>query len=179
MTARLTKNDWLEAGLRALTKEGPAGLKAARLAARLKVSRGSFYWHFRDIGAFRTALLRAWRERATENVIEALAVRAEPERLRVLLRAAFRDPLKLDRAVRAWAAENAEAARAVAGVDARRVGHIAKLLIAAGASPRRAHQRAGFLYWAYLGRAMVMDRASASIAAEALDDIADRFTDAA
>jgi len=31
------------------------------MATKLKVSRGSFYWHFRDIADFRAQLLRRWQ----------------------------------------------------------------------------------------------------------------------
>ena len=44
------------------------------------VSRGSFYWHFADIAAFRTAILAHWREVSAERVIADLEVAAEHER---------------------------------------------------------------------------------------------------
>ena len=36
------------------------------------VSRGSFYWHFADIGAFHAAILERWREVAAEQIIANL-----------------------------------------------------------------------------------------------------------
>jgi len=77
----------------------------------------------------------------------------------------------LDRAARSWAAEDEDVATIVASVDARRVAYIAKLLVAAGVESRRALPRAAFMYWAYLGRAFVMEPRHASIPASALDDI--------
>jgi AcrR family transcriptional regulator len=58
MSERLSKSDWIDHGLHTLTAQGPGALKVGPMAARLKVSRGSFYWHFRDIADFRDALLR-------------------------------------------------------------------------------------------------------------------------
>src|SRR6186997_2442817 len=75
MNDRLSKSDWIDHGLNTLTEQGPGGLKVGPMATRLKVSRGSFYWHFRDIADFRAALLHAWQERLTEQVIRNLDAR--------------------------------------------------------------------------------------------------------
>ena len=63
----------------------------------------------------------------------------------------------------------------MAAVDASRVAYIADLLVAAGVESHKAPHRAAFLYWAYLGQAVVMDPRHASIAPAALDDIAGLF----
>ena len=67
-----------------------------------KVSRGSFYWYFKDIGDFRAQLLRTWQERSTDRVIRQLeADKAQPDRLGHLMKRAFTLKRDLDRAVRA------------------------------------------------------------------------------
>jgi AcrR family transcriptional regulator len=176
MSDRLTKSDWIEHGLRTLAKEGANALKVGPMATTLKVSRGSFYWHFLDIADFRSQVLQSWQERTTDQVIRDLeAAKAEPDRLKHLMRRAFVTKRSLDRAIRSWAAEDKEVATIVATVDASRVAYLAKLLIAAGVESRRALPRAAFLYWAYLGHAIVMDPRHASIPASALDDISDLF----
>jgi AcrR family transcriptional regulator len=173
MNDRLTPSDWIRHGLRTLTSEGANGLKVGPMATALKVSRGSFYWHFRDIADFRTQLLRSWQERTTDRVIRELeAGKAAPDRLRHLMQRALDSRRGLDEAVRAWAAVDPDVAAAVASVDARRVAYIAKMLVAAGVDKGRALPRATFLYWAYLGRTIVMDRRHASIPAAAVDEIA-------
>jgi AcrR family transcriptional regulator len=176
MDDRLTKTDWIEHGLRTLARDGAHALKVGPMAAALEVSRGSFYWHFRDIADFRSQLLQSWQERTTDQVIEDLeAAKGEPGRLKDLVRRAFATKRKLDRAIRSWAAQDAAVARIVASVDARRVAYIAKLLVAAGVEHRRALPRAAFMYWAYLGQASVMDPRHASIPAAAMDDISELF----
>ena len=176
MDDRLTKSDWIDQGLRTLAAEGANALKVGPMAAKLDVSRGSFYWHFRDIADFQSQLLRSWQERSTEQVIEQLeAAKAEPDRLKHLMRRAFAAKRSLDRAIRSWAAEDEDVAAIVASVDARRIAYIAKMLTAAGVDSRRALPRAAFLYWAYLGQAVVMEPRHASISASAMDDISDLF----
>lgn len=176
MTDRLTPSDWITHGLRTLAGDGPGALKVGPMAAALKVSRGSFYWHFRDIADFRSRILRSWQERTTDRVIEELdAGAAGPDRLKHLMKRGFDGRQRLDRAMRSWAAHDDAVAVIVAAVDARRVAYIAGLLAAAGVESRKALPRAAFLYWAYLGQAIVMDPHHSSIAASALDDISGLF----
>jgi AcrR family transcriptional regulator len=176
MSDRLTKDDWITHGLRTLANDGANALKVGPMATRLKVSRGSFYWHFQDIADFRSQILRSWQERSTDQVIRELdAEKAEPDRLKHLMKRAFAAKRNLDRAIRSWAAEDDDVAKIVASVDARRVAYIAKLLVAAGVESKQALRRAAFLYWAYLGQAIVMDPRHSSIAESAIDDIGDLF----
>jgi AcrR family transcriptional regulator len=176
MDDRLTKSDWIEHGLRTLASDGANALRVGPMATRLQVSRGSFYWHFSDIADFRWQVLQCWQERTTEQVIRDLEVaKAQPDRLKQLMRRAFVTKRSLERAVRSWAAEDRDVAATVAAVDTRRVSYIAEMLVAAGVESRRALHRAAFLYWAYLGQPIVMDPRHASIPASALDEISDLF----
>jgi len=176
MNDRLTKSDCVEHGLRTLAHHGANALKVGPIATQLKVSRGSFYWHFQDIADFRSQVLQCWQERTTEQVIRDLeAAKAEPNRLKHLIRRAFVTKRGLERAVRSWAAEDRDVAATVAAVDTRRVSYIAEMLVAAGVERRRALPRATFIYWAYLGQPIVMDPHHASISAPSLDEISDLF----
>lgn len=176
MKDRLTNLDWINHGLRTLANEGADALKVGPMATKLNVSRGSFYWHFRDIADFRSQILRSWQERATDQVIREIeAEEAEPDRLKHLMRRAFDVKRGLDRTLRSWAAEDEEVATIVASVDASRIAYIAKLLAAAGVESKQALSRAAFLYWAYLGQAIVMDSRHSSISASAIDDISGLF----
>ena len=178
MSDRLTKADWIRHGLLTLARHGPGGLKVGPMATALKVSRGSFYWHFADIADFRTQLLQGWRDVSTDQVIEDLDDVAAPDRLKRLMRGAFAMKLTLERSVRAWAADDREVAAAVAAVDARRIGHIAALLAAGGVDADRAEQRATFLYWAFLGQGLVGSRAHGTLTGEAMDEISELFEQA-
>jgi AcrR family transcriptional regulator len=169
MDARLTPKDWVVAGLRLLATQGPGALKVGAMATRLGVSRGSFYWHFRDFADFRSQLLDNWRDRTVDQIIREFESNPEaPDRLQQLVKKAFFGRRGLDRAIRTWAATEPEVQAMVAAVDARRVGYMAELLISAGVDADQAEPRAAFLYWAYLGQAIVMDPATAVIDEAAL-----------
>jgi AcrR family transcriptional regulator len=176
MTDRLTKSDWLKQGLRTLAAEGPNALKVGPMAEKLKVSRGSFYWHFRDVADFRSELLKSWQEHSTDRVIQELeANKDQPDRLNHLMKRAFNVRRDLDSAIRSWATDDGDVARVVAAVDSDRVAYIAKMLVAAGVDSQRARWRAAFLYWAYLGQPIVMDPRLAAITAAAIDDFTELF----
>ena len=161
---------------RSLATDGASALKVGAMAAALGVSRGSFYWHFKDFSDFRAQLLHNWRERTVDQVIREFEDDdAGPGRLQRLIKRAFFGKRGLDRAIRMWAADEPEVAAMVAAVDARRVGYMAELLIAAGVDVKQAQPRAAFIYWAYLGQAFVMDPASAAIDEAAMAGIADLF----
>ena len=176
MDARLTKQDWINCGLRTLATDGASALKVGAMAVALGISRGSFYWHFKDIADFRGQVLLGWRDRTVDQVIREFEDdHAKPGRLQRLVKRAFFGKRGLDRAIRMWAADEPEVAAMVAAVDARRVAYMAELLIAAGVDADQAQPRAAFIYWAYLGQAIVMDPASAAIDETAMEVIADLF----
>ena len=155
MTDQLSAKDWLDQGLRTLATSGFTALKAEPLAKAMGVSRGSFYWHFADIGAFHAAILKHWREVAAEQIIANLEAASDHDNpLTLLLRQAFGAKLALENAVRTWATVDPAARAAVQAIDRRRLGYVENLLRASGLSPGIARARAQILYWAFLGFAL-------------------------
>lgn len=177
MAVRLSKRDWIRHALVTLAKEGPDKLKVATMSSRLNVSRGSFYWHFRDAADFRDQILRKWQDRTTEQVVRDLeADQTHSDRLKTLLHRAFGGGLQLDRAIRSWATQDMAVAAVVASVDARRINYVASLIAARGIDESRALQRATVLYWAYLGQAEMLGNHQRQLAPLAIDQIAALFT---
>jgi AcrR family transcriptional regulator len=156
MTKRLSKSDWLECGLKTLVRAGSNALKAEPISKSLDVSRGSFYWHFKDIDAFRTGVLDLWRDRTTRQTMDAIEKEAATsDKMVSLLYRAFTSDPALERAVRAWAQHDENVSDTVARVDDERIRYIEKLLIESGLSHDDALKRSVFLYWAFLGQLMV------------------------
>ncbi len=153
MTEQLSADDWIKQGLKALAKSGFTALKADPLAKTMAVSRGSFYWHFTDLGAFHAAVLERWREIAAEQIIADVEA-AGDEPLKALLRRSFGARLDLERAVRNWAAFDAAAQGAVRAIDRRRLDYIEGLLTLRGLDRATAQARAQILYWTFLGFAL-------------------------
>ncbi len=58
--SRLSVNDWVQEGFRVLAEDGVKSLTLGHLCGRLRVTKGSFYWHFSDMTAYRAALIDTW-----------------------------------------------------------------------------------------------------------------------
>jgi AcrR family transcriptional regulator len=155
MTDQLSAKDWLDQGLKTLAQRGFTALKAEPLARAMGVSRGSFYWHFADIAAFHTAILKHWREVAAEQIIAGLEASANTDNpLSLLLNGAFGSRQTLEKAVRSWATADPKARAAVQAIDRRRIDYVEHMLRQAGVKEVVASARAQILYWAFLGHVL-------------------------
>src|SRR5262245_46590032 len=67
--APVSRHDWVRLGLRVLAESGIDAVRVEPLAARLGVTKGSFYWHFRDRPALHAAMLTEWRHSATHDIL--------------------------------------------------------------------------------------------------------------
>jgi AcrR family transcriptional regulator len=84
---RLNAEDWSAAALSALGEKGLAGIAVEPLAARLRTTKGSFYWHFANRDALIAAALDLWERSHTEAIIAAVDRERDPAlRLRSLFR---------------------------------------------------------------------------------------------
>jgi AcrR family transcriptional regulator len=156
---RLTREDWILAGFRALSRSGPSALKAEPLARELKATKGSFYWHFKDVADFESAMLVYWRVQATEEVIASVARKggAPEEDLRSLLkivtglRSEAHGGLRAESAIRQWAATNSRVAEARHAVDVARLDYLESLFVRAGFVQERAKLFSQAMYAALIG----------------------------
>ncbi|MGB7318436.1 MAG: TetR/AcrR family transcriptional regulator [Planktotalea sp.] len=131
--SRLSQTDWIAAGFRALTSQGPQALKAEPLARELKTTKGSFYWHFKDVPTFQDQMLEFWEERATREIITLLDSLPSPEvKLRTLSEVATAPQddfggVGAEPAIRAWAKADKRVADAVHRVDSARLDHLSSI----------------------------------------------------
>jgi AcrR family transcriptional regulator len=151
---RLTKEDWIAAGFRALAKGGHAALRAEAIARDLKTTKGSFYWHFKDLSAYKTALLSFWSDQATGSIINDLSdLPPGHARLAALIDIASQTPdefggPRAEPAIREWARYDPQAADCVKQMDQERIAFLAEELSQLGALPPTA---AYLFYAAHLG----------------------------
>ena len=172
MSDQLSAKDWLDQGLKTLAERGFTALKAEPLAKAMGVSRGSFYWHFADIGAFHAAILKYWREVAAEQIIANLEAASDNHNpLALLLRRVFGSKLALEHAVRIWATVDPAARAAVQAIDRRRLSYVERLLRETGLAPDVARARAQIFYWAFLGYALSEKRLPRARQRAVLDEL--------
>lgn len=152
--ASLTAAHWIAAAAAALAEGGIDAVRVEPLAARLRVTKGSFYWHFADRDALLAAVLLSWERETTLAVIERMETTLPDAdaRMRGLFRvASHNDRNRIEAAIRAWAQTGGQAAAAVRRVDARREAYVGKLLRALGLDPAAAKSRARLICLAVVG----------------------------
>jgi AcrR family transcriptional regulator len=152
------KQNWLLAGLDALRKGGVGAVRVERLAGDVGVTKGSFYWHFRDRGALLDALLEFWSREMTDAEFERIQTLRGGLAARLL--ALAEDVLekgmgRYDPAVRAWGRSDRKVAAAVAQVDRRRVRALTGFFEEGGFGAAEARTRARLFYTFLLGEPQV------------------------
>ncbi len=160
---RLNRDAWIAGALALLAERGVNAVKVEPLARRLGVTKGSFYWHFKDRPALLAAILARWEERQTDLLIRiADHPGASPaERLRMLLEMtvggfADREFRNAEIAIRNWSRNDPDARMAVRAVDARRSVYIENFFIALGFTEAAARTRAGLFQGLLLGEALLV-----------------------
>lgn len=154
MTRTLTRDDWLRAARLALLRGGVEAVRVAKLARRLRVTKGSFYWHFKDRDELLELLLREWEGEVAEIVALLGGVHGRAALgplMEVLInraRLSEEGRVPSDAAIFAWASTSPRIARRVNRGEEERLAVLARLLADDGdASPRRVE----VLYLAWLG----------------------------
>lgn len=154
--ARLSANDWIEAAAARFAEGGADAVRVEPLAKALGVSKGSFYWHFKDRAALVTAVVDAWEQRGTLEIIDAVERETDDpaQRLWALFERTFGTPSAVDAfetAIRALASRDDHARKVTKRVDRRRLAFVAELLLAAGIPRAEARRRADLLYCTLIG----------------------------
>lgn len=128
---RTPRTAWVEAALQALASGGPEAIRIEALAAQLGVSKGGFYWHFKDRTALIGEMLDSWERRVVADVIAQLE--SEPEEPRAKLRRLFEmavsspELLPVELALRDWSRRDEEVADRLRRVDDRRMEYLRSL----------------------------------------------------
>jgi AcrR family transcriptional regulator len=161
---RLDAAAWVSAALEALAEGGVDSVRVEPLAKRLRVTKGSFYWHFADRRALLDAMLAHWAEGRIAAIREQVAgENAGHSPTMILLRLADlytrhgnTRGLAIELAIRAFARSDDGAARAVRAVDTERLTHVTALFAKLGWPPTDAQARA-VLFYSYLFGQSLLD----------------------
>lgn len=159
---QLNRKTWVSAAIEILATEGLAGLRVEVLAKRLKVTKGSFYWHFQDKRDLLVAVLIEWRDGRIHDILKQ--TRAQPgEELRqihhvidVYSASRNRRGMMIELAVRDWARRDAEAAAIVSEVDDIRLRCARQLFLACGVPLAEASSRSMLLYAYVFGASLML-----------------------
>jgi AcrR family transcriptional regulator len=150
--ALVGRQEWTDAALATLRDEGPDAVAVERLAQRLGVTKGSFYWHFANRDALIEAALLRWEALDTTGLLAGLAALPDPrQRLRQLFEAAM-DGRDAALFVPLSARSDDAAIRDVVGrVITARVAFLERVFRQLGLPRAGARHRALLTYSAYVG----------------------------
>jgi AcrR family transcriptional regulator len=152
---KVSRERWLEIARTTLIREGIDAVKVNYLAKKLGVTRGGFYWRFKNPAELYDALLDDWRRSNTAPLVGALCGPGDPASR---LHTAFQlwiDEKEFnpdyDAAVRAWSLVSRKVAKAVHEVDDQRIEALKRLFLDAGYEEQEAFIRARITYFHQVG----------------------------
>jgi len=148
----LDREAWIKGAIAILAEHGADGLRVEVLAKRLGVTKGSFYWHFKDRRDLLDAVLDFWKQGRLRDIRKQ--TQAEPggevaallHTIEVYASARNRKGISIEAAVRDWAGRDAQAAAVVEEVDAERLACACRLFLARGLDVEEAQARSLLLY---------------------------------
>lgn len=130
----LGRSEWLRAARLALLKGGVEEVRVERLARDLRVTKGSFYWHFADREELLELLLREWEQELPEIMARFKAGRGRVTLEQLLEELGKRASLSekgvgpSDAAIFTWASISPHVARRVTIVEQDRIRLVRKLM---------------------------------------------------
>ncbi len=151
-----TKDDWIAHALNALVTDGVDAVLILPLAKKLRVSRSSFYWYFKNRQDILDQLLKHWMSTNTQAIIDRAARPSRSAIAGVLnifecwVNETTYSP-KLDIAVRNWARQSKMVRKLVEKADDDRVAAIKQMYARHGLSDKDAFIRARVLYYMQIG----------------------------
>jgi AcrR family transcriptional regulator len=153
---QLGRPDWIRIAKSVLIKEGFAAVKIERIAALLKVTVGSFYWHFSGRPELYEAIIADWLATNTKPLEEAVRNAGFDPRLQYLaffgvwvLERNF-DPA-YDNAIRIWSQTSPKIGAVVTKVEHERIAILFEIFRGFGYADAEAQMRARITYYHQVG----------------------------
>jgi AcrR family transcriptional regulator len=155
--SNLTRQDWVDKGIAVLATSGVEKVRVEPLAKLMGVTKGSFYWHFKNREELLEAILQDWIASQTSSIIERVDKIDDDATTKLLhlFELAIEDDGQVENALRAWSANDAKIAEALAQVDQRRLDYTRDLFLAVGFEPIEAMVRARMIYYSLVGEATI------------------------
>ncbi len=147
---------WLQAAYDSLIESGVEAVRIQPLAKKLKLSRTSFYWFYKDRDELLAALIQRWRAQNTGNLVKQTQAYAESIAEAILnvfdcwLEPALFDS-QLEFAMRSWALQEPRLAEEVEAADKARLAALIALFERFGYDGVSADVRARSTYLTQIG----------------------------
>ena len=155
---QLTRESWVLAAFAMLCENGIDAVRIEPLAVKLNVTKGSFYWHFKNRTELRDALLEYWEKEMTQSVLDAANEFHGSPRQRLIntLREIIgKERTKYDPFVRNWARNDAKVTKVVEYIDKIRLAFLHGLFVDIGFDRQEAEIRSRLMYYYICGECTV------------------------
>ncbi|MBM9461121.1 TetR/AcrR family transcriptional regulator [Nocardioides sp. zg-536] len=152
--SRLSRDDWAAAALEVLVADGIAGVDINAVCKHAGVTRGSFYWHFSDLGALHAAMAERWCAETREAMRNLAELDRLPprERLQAMTLHLVDDSnWGVERALREWARSEPSVAEVIAEGDRFVFSLVEGALLELRGEASEARVLAGLLVYAGIG----------------------------
>ena len=123
----LQPSHWIEAGIARLASDGIELVRIELLARDLRVSKGSFYWHFRDREDLLGKILVRW-EQGERDRLQPDSHAAELRWAWFVEQNSTQERVRMELAIRAWARKDEKVAGCLATADKERTRFVANVL---------------------------------------------------
>lgn len=178
---KMSREEWIVAAFELISTDGFEAIRVEPLAARLGVTKGSFYHHFDNRRSLHLAMLDAWEQRGTTEIIDDVEHTTDDshERIRQLAHRTVMVDSEADaveNAIRAWAARDEVAAEAAMRVDQRRLDYTAALLRDIGIPAPLARRRAKLFYRVLIGEFSWRHAGGPAMTEREIDEAVDHLT---
>ncbi len=153
-TQRLSPHDWVVEALETLRRESIVGVSVENIARSMGVTKGSFYYHFKDKEELVDWLLEYWETELTDKVnthVSHLHGTPAEQLLALLEFIAEQETNRYDASMRAWALHDERVARVVRRVDRKRLAYVRDLFLKLGFPAEQARMRSRVSYYYVVG----------------------------
>jgi len=152
---QLQRFDWLLKALEIFIGEGIEAVRITRLADELKVTRGSFYWHFSNREDLIDALVDYWKSQNTQAIVDSVSTAKSLSDgvfgfFETCLDNKLFDP-RLDLAIREWARRSDDIRQQLDSADNARIAALTEFFQRFEYAMPEAFIRARVIYFAQIG----------------------------
>ncbi len=172
---------WLQAAYDTVIETGVDAVRIQPLAKKLKLSRTSFYWFFKDRNELLNALLKMWRDKNTGNLVARSEAYAETiaEAILNIFDCWLNQDLfdsQFEFAVRSWALQSPEVADQISLADETRLDALQKMFIRFGFDCQKADVRARTIYLTQIGYISMKSDEDLTTRLQRISDYVEIFT---
>ncbi|MDE3171090.1 MAG: TetR/AcrR family transcriptional regulator [Acidobacteriota bacterium] len=150
-SASLHPSDWLTAAYRRFSNQGVESVRVEALARDLRVSKGSFYWHFHGRGELLDRMLSRWESDELAWIEAEDAATPAARWAQIVAKTAGPRRIRSEVALRGWARRDPRVALRVAVIERKKAALIASVLREVGFAPAAAEGWAEIVLMVCLG----------------------------